>query len=205
MVESIDNLVQFTVLVVCTFIAVKRAFEQRSRAWTLLAFFFGNFALDDLYLVLCLLTVGSSSQLSVVSELSWYASYIFLYLLIRQVAPPEQRSEKHPLPWMGPVFSFGMAVFFMPWGDIASNLIYGALMGLVMFAAIRRIINREQYSRARTLCLLALVLCLLEYTMWTVSCYYKGDDLTNPYYLFDLMITVSFPLFIGGTRKAVEK
>lgn len=118
MIESIDNSVQIIVLVICALIAAKKAFEQNSRAWTLLAFFYGNFALDDLYLVMCLLTVGESSTLTVVSELSWYASYIFLYLLIRQLAPPETKIPKSFLPWLGPILSFAMA-FFLCSGEIS--------------------------------------------------------------------------------------
>lgn len=92
----------------------------------------------------------------------------------------------------------------MQWGNIVSNLIYGALMGLVMFAALHRLSGSEQYGHVKMLCVLTLVLCLLEYTMWTISCYYEGEDIGNPYYLFDLLITVIFPFFLRGTRKAVE-
>lgn len=205
MIESIDNSLQIVVLVICTLIAAKKAFEQNSRAWTLLAFFFGNFALDDLYLVMCLLTVGEASTLSVVSELSWYASYIFLYMLIRQLAPPAVKVPRFFLPWLGPILSMSMAFFFMQWGNIASNLIYGALMGLVMFAALHRLSRPEQYGHVKMLCVLVLVLCFLEYTMWTISCYYEGGEAGNPYYFVDFLITVSFPFFLRGTRKAVEK
>ena len=155
--------------------------------------------------VLCLLTVGQSPQLSVVSDLSWYASYIFLYLLIRQAAPPQKEEKRSLLPFLGPAFALAMAAFFMQWGEILSNLIYGALMGFVMFTALRRLVHPKEYGHIRLLCLLSVGLCFLEYAMWTVSGYYKGDDLSNPYYLFDLMITVSFPFFIRGTEKAVAK
>ena len=203
MIESIDNILQIAVLLVCTLIAAKKALDLDSRDWTLLAFFFANFALDDLYLVICLLTVGESSILFVVSELSWYAAFIFLYLLILQAAPPETAKEKRLLPWLGPVFAAGMAVFFIQWGKIVSNLIYAVLIGLILFAVTRRLMDRERYARQRPLCVTALVFCLLEYALWTASCFFEGESITNPYYLFDLMITLCFPFFIRGTRKAV--
>ena len=201
----IDNTIQFIVLLICTFYAIRQAFGQKSREWTLLAFFFGDFALDDLYLILCQLTVGWTETLSVVSELSWYASFLFLYLLICQLAPMEERGEKRFLPWLGPVFSMAMAGFFMQWGDVVSNLIYGVVMGLVLFAAISRLIRRERFGHARFICIMAIVLCLLEYAMWTVSGYFREGLLSYIYYLFDLMITLCFPLFIIGTSKAVKK
>lgn len=203
MVESIDNAIQIAVLVACTAFAVNRALKYDSRSWTLLALFFGNFAIDDLYLVLCIQTVGSSAALEVVSELSWYAAYIFLYLLIRQVAPPLTRKEKRVLPWLGPVFSLGMAAFFMQWGSYVSNLIYGVLIGLVLFTVIRRILDRAHYRKQLFLIICTLVFCLLEYALWIMSCYFKEDAITNPYYMIDFLITAGFPLFIFATRKAV--
>ena len=79
------------------------------------------------------------------ADLSWYASYIFLYLLIRLVAPPHSGTRLRFLPWLAPVFTFAMAVFYMQWADYASNLIYASLMGLLMFASIRRLLDRERY------------------------------------------------------------
>ena len=204
MVETIDNLIQIAVLVACTAIAVHRALKYDSRDWTLAALFFANFALDDLYLVLCIQTGVESQVLPVVSELRWYAAFIFLYFLVRQAAPPVVVREKRLLPWLGVVFAGGMAVFFMQWGSYVSNAIYGVLIGLVLFTVLRRLLDYQYYRKQLFLCICALVFCLLEYTLWVISCYYVGDEMTNPYYLVDLLITAGFPLFLIGTKKAVQ-
>ena len=204
MVESIDNIIQTAVMLVCTFAAANLAFREKSRAWTFLAFFFASFALDDLYLVLCLLTVGDSATLTVAADLGWYAAFIFLYFLVRQTAPPDGTEKKHFLPWLAPVFTMGMAVFFMQWGEVVSNLIYGMLFGLVMFTAVSRLTGGERYRKQRPLCAAVLLLCFLEYALWTISCFFHEDALTNPYYLADFLITLTFPLFFPVTRKAVE-
>ena len=196
---------KLTALLLCAAAALGPAVKHRSREWMLLVFFFGSWALDDLFWLLCQIFFSQSPILEVVADLSWYASYIFLYLLIRQVAPPHPGTRLRFLPWLAPVFTFGMAVFYMQWADYASNLIYASLMGLLMFASIRRLLDRERYREQYFLSAVTLIFCLLEYGLWTASCYWKDDILTNPYYWFDFLLTLCFPFFIVGTRKAVKE
>ena len=60
-------------------------------------------------------------------------------------------------------------------------------------------------SLENALQLAILVFCLLEYTLWTVSCFDWEDSVTNPYYWCDLLLTASFPFFLGATRKAAAE
>ena len=138
-----------------------------------------------------------------VSDLSWYASYIFLYMLLRHAAPPEGARETRFPPWLGPLFAGGMAAFFMQWGEIASNLIYALLMSLLLFSVIRRFLDKNQYRAQQPLSLVILVFCLLEYALWTSSCFFKGDGPENPYYWIDFLLTLCFVFFLPATGKAV--
>lgn len=201
MIESIENALQIAVLLACTVYALVRAARHKSRTWTMLAFFYGSWALGDIYWLMCLAFYGHTPQVSVVSDLSWYASYIFLYMLLRHAAPPDGAREKRFLPWLGPLFALGMAFFFMQWGEVLANLAYALLMSLLLFSAIRRLLDRERYAERRPLSLMILVFCLLEYALWTASCFFSGDGLQNPYYWIDFLLTVSFVFFIPATGK----
>lgn len=202
MIESYENAIQVTVLLACLGIALIRAVSQRERGWTLLFFFYGSWALGDLYWLLCLIFFDKSPQFSVVSDLSWYASFIFLYLLICQIAPPEKDS-KWLLPWLGPLFTTGMALYYMQWGNVISNLICAAMLGLLLYAAIARLLDRKTYGRQRFLCVMIIIFCLLEHGLWISSCIFEWDGLRNPYYWFDFLLTLSFPCFLPATKKAV--
>ena len=202
MIESIENALQIAALTLCAGISLIRAVRTRSKAWSLLAFFYGSWGLGDVYWLVCLVFFDQTPPISVVSDLSWYASYIFLYMLLREVAPPEGAREKRFLPWLGFLFAAGMAIFFMRWGEVVSNLIYASLMGLLLFSAIRRLIDGDRYARQRFLCVMILAFCLLEYGLWTSSCFFKGDGLDNPYYWFDFLLTLSFPFFIPATTRS---
>ena len=199
MIEQIDNGLQIAVLIVCVTAAIFKAAGYRNRSWTLLAFFYGSYVLGDIYWTVCLLFYDKTPQISVISDLSWYASYIFLYMLLRRVSPPEELAGRRILPWLGPVFALGMALFFMQRGEIMSNLIYAGLMGLLLYATIRRLTER----RDRTLPALILVFCLLEYALWTASCFWNDELLLHPYYWFDFLLTISMPFFLPAVRKAV--
>lgn len=138
-----------------------------------------------------------------VSDLSWYAAFLFLYLLVRQVTPDGEDGSNIPIAWLGPAFTLGMALFYMRWGKVVSNLLYAAAMGLLLFAALRCIWQEHHGGRSRFLCTLIIALCLLEHGLWTSSCFWEGDALFNPYYWFDFMVTVCLPIFIPATKKAV--
>ncbi len=203
MIERIENGLQLAVLSVCIVFAFWRVVHYHSRTWTLLTLFFGSWALGDLYWLVCLLYYGKTPQISVVSDLSWFASYVFLYLLLRRNAPPRGAVTKKLLPWLGVVFPAGMAVFFIQWGSIASNLIYASLMALLLYSTLRRIVERRSYPGQLPLCLTITVFCLLEYSLWTASCFFAGDTLSNPYYWFDFLLTLCMFLFLPATKKAV--
>ena len=160
MIDKLDNAIQFSVLLVTVIAAICPAVTKRSRTWALLTFFLGSWCLGDLYWLVCYLYYDTMPQISLVSDLNWYASCIFLYMFLRHISPPE--GKKHRLSLLGPVFTAGMAVFFMQWGEILNNLIYAALMGLLLFASIDRLIKGQQ----RAISALVLSYCLFEYGLW---------------------------------------
>ena len=203
MIDNVTNALQVAVLLFCIIVSVIRAAARKSRTWIVLAFFFGCWWMGDVYWLSCLFFFDSVPKISVVSDLNWYASYIFLYLLLRQVAPPD--GNRRSLPLIGPAFTMAMAVFYMQWGEYINNLIYASLLGLVMYAVIRRLMEQRRYEKPKALCILILVFCLIEYGLWTTSCYFQAESLSNPYYWFDLLLTASFPFFLIATKKAVSE
>ena len=138
MIEGAENTLQLAVLILCVAVALYRAVELRSRRWTLLSFFYISWVLGDCYWLLCVIFYGDTPRISVVSDLSWYVSYVLLYLMLRQIAPPEECAGNRILPWLGPLFTGAMVPVFIRWGNIPGNLICAVLMGLLLFAAIWR-------------------------------------------------------------------
>ena len=51
---------------------------------------------------------------------------------------------------------------------------------------------------------ITILFCLTEYALWTSSCFWMGDTIANVYYWFDLLLSVTFVLFLPALRKAVD-
>ncbi len=206
MIESYENALQFAVALVCLCVSIGRAMRTRERAWILLSAFYACWTLGDLYWEIFLIFLHITPPYFYVADFSWYASYLLLFLLLRQLLPPEAWRGRRLLPWIGPVFAVAMCAFYLQFGDVASNLVCMALMALLLYHAIRGLLFlRGAADRRQTLlCAAVLVFCAMEYLTWTVSCFWKDDSLTNPYYLADTLLTLSFIPLLPGVGKAVR-
>lgn len=204
MIEAIDSSLQVLTLMVCVSVSVFRAMKYGSRSWTMLSFFFGTLLMGDVYWTVYLIFIERSPQISVAADMSWYAAYIFLYLLMRHILPPEEVSGKRPLALLGPALSIGMGAVFMMWGEIINNIVYAGLMGLLMYSAIIRLSDGTLEKKAHILPSAVLAFCLIEYALWISSLFWNEEALFHPYYIFDLIFTASFPFILYATKKAVE-
>jgi hypothetical protein len=204
MIESLENGLQIAVYAVCLIVSVVRALRTEERAWVVLAFFYGVLALGDLYLEVFLIFV-ERSPVFYISEFSWYASYLFLFLLLRQAMPHEAWRKRRALPWLCVAFTVGMGAFYLQWGDPVGNLVCALLMGLLMFYSVWGLLwlRGEADRRQTLLCAAVLTFCAMEYVTWTLSCFFRNDSLLNPYFWADTLTGLSTVLLLPGVRKAV--
>lgn len=207
MIESVENALQLLVTGICAVISAYKAVAFRSRTWALLLLFSGAFFLGDLYWLLFMLFYGETPYYSYIPDLSWYTSYLFLFLLLHHAGVNTKKKWSSPALWTVPVFTGGMCAFYMQYGRYLSNLTCAALMTLVMMEAIAMIQSQrnmpEGKRRCRFLCMAALFFCAMEYGVWTASCFFEGDTFANPYIWFDGLLSLSIVLFIPAVRKAV--
>ena len=207
MIEIITNLIQMLFSGICAWVALRRAVRAKSREWSLLALFFASFAFADLYWLLYLLFFRMTPKYFFLSDLIWYVSFLFLLLLLQYIKGDRREMYRSRLSWIGPVIAAGMCVFYMRWGDYLSNIISACLMGILLWRAIGGLVylhNRpKEETRARYFLIITLIFCLLEYALWTVSCFWMGDTMANPYFWFDLLITGCMLLFLPALGKAV--
>lgn len=207
MIESIENAVQLALLLVCTAVSGAYAVRSRERSGAMLTLFYGSYALGDLYWLLYLMFYGHTPKLFYVSDLSWYAAYLFLYLLLQLVSDSEERRTRCPAVYLLPLFTVVMCVFYMQWGDYVGNVIAAVLMSLLLTHAARGLcwLRRHPEDNARRwLYIVTFVFCLVEYAAWTASCFWAGDTWANPYFWFDCLLTLITLLFLPAYRKGVS-
>ena len=130
-------------------------------------------------------------------------------ILLLKEAEADREWKKSLFPWIGPFFAAGMCIFFMLRGEYVANVIYAVLMGALLWFAIQGLLPLFDMKRKQPnnvfLCIITLFFCMMEYAEWTASCFWGGDTLENPYFWFDALLTLSFPLYLPAVRKAVER
>ena len=207
MIEIIENSVQLALLAVLTVVTAVLSVRDKRTEGGLLAMFYGSYALGDLYWLLYLVYYGHTPRVFYIPDLSWYASYVFLDLVMVRMAPSEERKDRRPAFWLTALFPAAMFLYYVQFGDVAGNVISAVLMGLLIFHAVRGLVFLRTHPEGkprRTLYIAALGFCLMEYCAWTASCLFEGETLSNPYYWCDFLITLSAMLLFPAYRKAVR-
>lgn len=206
MIEIIENIAQFSVIILCAAVSAVLTIRNRRDSSVLLFFFYVSYALADLFSILYLLFYNQTPVVFYVSDLGWYSSYLFLYMLLVRLSSPGEKAVRCPALWALPAFSVAMAIFFMQWGDYPGNIICAVLMSLLLYHSARGLVFERRCPQSpskRPLYILTLSFCTMEYSAWIVSCFWSGDSFANLYFWFDCMITVSMLLFLPAYRKAV--
>lgn len=207
MIEVIDNGIQLLMTFVCTAVAVYQAIRSRSKVWVLIALFSGVFFLGVLYWLLYGIFYGEAPISTLITDISWYASFLFLFLLLLQLGEGKKKVRSKAL-WFIPLFAAAMCAYYMQWGAYVSNIIYAFLLTLILWQAFGGLLSvkkdpQEQYRRP--VYRMAIVFSALEYCIWTASCIWEGYTFANPYYWFDILLSLSFVFFLPAVRKAVDR
>lgn len=205
MTELIDNAVQLTAVLFCGICSYLLAAKHHKPAYRILTCYYGALAMGILYWLTYDLLTSYTPQIFYVSDLCWMASYLFLLMLVLETATQEERSFSHPAAWLSPAVSTALTLFYCQWGDILENIIWCGLMGAAGFYAIRgaiwarRLANRPRYRFHLTV----LFLILTEYCLWTASCFWISDTMTNPYFWFDYTLTAMTVLLLYAAERTV--
>ncbi len=201
MLEIIENAFQIIVLIIFVILSFVYGSREKERKWTLLFFYYACFLLGNAYWQMCLFYYGKAPQIALVSDISWYAGLIFLTLLIyteeiqKDWKSRLKNSSLKFLPYLSPVFTVAMAIYFMQYGKYVSNIIYAIIMGILMFFAIVGIIIPYK-NEASFLCIAALCFCLFDYGTWIFSCFYENTPIYMGYYIFDILMSLVLPFFL---------
>ena len=203
MIELVENLLEITVIALCFIISLHRALRNRQRSWILVTLFYASMLLGNLYWTLYFYFYKKTPQIFYVSELSWCAGFLFILLMLRHFQTDEERAVRSPVLWIIPVFVTAMMFFYFRWGDYLLNIVEAFLMGLMMVRSAQGLIALKDISDGRkTLYRVTLFYCLIEYAVWTSSCFWMGDTIRTLYFWFGVLQMGVLPFFYRAIRKA---
>lgn len=206
MLEFWDYLVQFLVTACGFCAALRRYFQSRRQPWFLLACFYGTFALGTLYWTLHLALRQETPQIFYVSDLAWIASFVFLSALTLTLPSAAERRFRTRLCLLVPALGLPQFAFYVMLGDVLSNVLMCGMTMLAAWCAVRGLAWAKKSGDAR-LCRFhqaVLGFTALEYALWTSSCFWVSDTLTNPYFWFDFLLSAVLALFLPALGKAVD-
>lgn len=205
MIERIDNVLQVLATAAGGATAWFWWVRTRRQPYFLLACFYGCFALAGLYWTLYYLLFAQTPQLFYVSETGWVSGYIFLALLQYALAGEAERTHRCPAMWVAVAAGVPFTVFYCLYGFVVLNLVMFVMIAAIARTAVRGIcygrLNGAQANGAFHR--VALLFAVLEHALWTSSCFWVSDTLTNPYFWFDFALTGTMLLLLPATRKAV--
>ena len=207
MVELLDNLTQSAATLIAFIGASILYYRTRRQSFFLLACFLGCFMLGTFHWTLYMLLFDSSPQVFYVSELAWNASFLFLLTLAYLLATEEEKKFRHPVLLLVPVFCIPQLILYLSRGEIFANLLMVGLTMAVAFFAMRGFVfARRQSGQARNLQYFhgaVLVIIFLEFGLWTSSCFWISDTMSNPYFWFDFLLSASLLALVPAMKKAV--
>lgn len=206
MIELTENLLEIAVLSFCFAVSLNRTLRAPQRERILLTFFYAGMLLGNLYWTLYLFFYQRTPPVFYVSELSWCAAFLFLILLLRHFQTDAERSVRSPILWGILVFITAMMLFYFRWGDYLLNVAEAILMGFLMVRSVQGLLALRGIKDTRkTLYLVSLVFCVIEYCVWTASCFWMGDTFRNPYFWFGVAQMVNIAFFVPAVRKAEKR
>ena len=204
LIETIDNAFQLLSLGILAVMTVYRAVTTRNRIWILLYMFYIVIALGNLYWFLYMMLYEETPFYSFIPDFCWIAAIMALLLLLLYIREGEWKYRQFTVLWPAAVFTFVMSAFYMRYGKYLTNVLYSVFSAMLIMVTIVGFKNTEKGSGKRRLYLSSLLFCLVEYSLWTASCFdWSGPVFLDPYYFLDVLLTVSYILFYPAARKAV--
>ncbi len=202
MIESIDNYIQLVILGLCSGFSLYKAVTKHRRSWVLITLFYMAFFMGSLYWELFYIFRGSTASKFYVAEFSWYVSYMFLFLFLKYQKDPDALVPRCRIKWLIPVIAGGLSIYYITFGQIASNITSAILMSLIGMEAVKGLCSGSM--RMKRVYIVTLIFFFLEYLLWTSSCLFEDGSVLNPYYYIDMLISIVLFVLLLCAQKALR-
>ncbi|MEF9954156.1 MAG: histidine kinase [Clostridium sp.] len=208
MIEIIDNAVQLFVTADCALWAGTLAARRKSQSYFILACFYSTFALGLLFWLSYLVIMTYTPKIFYVSDVSWFASFLFLLLLDISLATPEEQEYKPVAAWLVTAVPAVTTICFLFGGDIFGTLLWCPLLTVCTYHATRGLLySRKQTGEERRrqwIHLAILFIIFTEFTLWSLSYFFKSATIESPYFWCDFVLSAALFLLMPAMKKAVD-
>ena len=130
---------------------------------------------------------------------------VFLLAMALTLPGEEERRCRAGACWLVPAVCLPQFALYVTHGDILFNVLMCGMTMLLAWCALRGLVwaGRSGDGRLRPFHRAVLAFTVLEYALWTSSCFWVGDTLANPYFWFDFLLSLVLLLLLPAAGKAV--
>ena len=205
-IDMIDNICMLLTAVIGLLICLFRYIENPKRGYLYLSVYFLARLLSDYYWTLYYIVMNSEPDISaIMAYFGWNVSYLFLLILVYYRRNPEIKRLFHPVMLIPVPINIYLFILFTSFGGLFNNLWSGIILTGVEIFCLQSLIyyfkNRKNGVHFPFLHVTVLAGVVIEYVMWTLSCYFWDDDWSNPYYYFAFLSYVIEAFFVWALGK----
>ena len=204
LIEQIENVFQLVALGILTFLTIYRSVTTHNRIWGLLSMFYATVTLGNLYWFLYMMFYQETPFYDFIPDFCWMSSVLFMVVLLLQIRKTDWNWRENKAYLLIPVFTFAMALFYMRWGEYLSNIAYAIAMTILLYCSLKGLFEVEKESRKSTLYFVTTAYCMVEYCLWTASCFSWEGFIVNPYLILDIMLTLVYIAFYPAAGRVVR-
>ncbi|MEG1176787.1 MAG: hypothetical protein RR951_06950 [Ruthenibacterium sp.] len=208
MIEIIDNAIQLFVTTGCALWAGTLAARRKSQSYFILACFYGTFALGLLFWLSYLVIMTDTPKIFYVSDLSWFASFLFLLLFNITLATPEERGNQSVAAWLVAAVPAAVTVCFLFWGDVFGTLLWCPLLTVCTYYSARGLLCARKKTgegrRRQWIHLAVLFVIFTEFALWTLSYFFKSATIESPYFWCDFVLSGALFLLMPAMQRVVD-
>ena len=121
---------------------------------------------------------------------------------------PDSRKFIHPLMFAPIPLNIVQFFIYIQFGGVINNLFQGIVLTAVSCICLQALLYYRRHKKEGTrfpyLHLLILISVILQYTMWTLSCYFWDASFENPYYYVAFAYDILIVFFAIAANKDYE-
>ncbi|MBQ7507615.1 MAG: HD domain-containing protein [Lachnospiraceae bacterium] len=208
-IEDLGNIFSLVCTVIGLLYCLFKYIELPKRGYLYLVIFFLAHFLSDFYWTIYTLIMHSYPEVSeFTAYVGWNVAFVFLFLVVLHFSKAPKKYF-HLLMLWPLATSIPLFILYIQFGGVLNNLWQVSFTTLSMIFCTRDLLYYRKLQRADRgslprVSLFILLLMIVQYVMWTASCFSWPGDLLNPYFYGTLLYSLIPILVVRSAGKDYE-
>ncbi|MBQ7464216.1 MAG: hypothetical protein IJS86_05090 [Lachnospiraceae bacterium] len=198
-IATVENIVMLLSAVTGLFISVFRYIETPKRGWLYVTGFFLAHFLSDYYWAAYTFIIHDDPDVSaLMAYFGWNVAFALLMAAAIHMRDPASKKLFHPLVFLPIPLNIAQVILYLQYGGYFNNIWQGTCLTIAECVCVQSLLyyakNRKEGAKLPLFNTLALSYILMEFSMWTISCFHYPDWKLDPYYVLEFAgyITIVF-------------